>query len=94
MHNIGTAALRQELSRRPACVHECFTTADLRAEIMREMEEVERIASVSSNRKGALVRRLRSASRRVRASSAELQQRMVATSVFATVALATRPANV
>jgi hypothetical protein len=60
-----------------------FTTVDFGAEIMREMDEVERIASVSSNVKGALVRRLRLASRRVRASSAELQQRTVDTSAAA-----------
>jgi hypothetical protein len=58
-----------------------FTTADLGAEIMREMEEVARIASVCSNMKGALERRL--ASGRVRASSAEPQQRTVATSAVA-----------
>jgi hypothetical protein len=58
-----------------------FTTADLGAEIMREMEEVARIASVCSNMKGALERRL--ASGRVRASSVEPQQRTVATSAIA-----------
>jgi hypothetical protein len=69
-----------------------FTTVDLGAEIMREMEEVERVASVSSNMKGALVRRLRLASRRVRGSSAELQQRTVATPAGAsTVADLCRP---
>jgi hypothetical protein len=57
-----------------------FTTADLWAEIMREMEEIERIAFVSRNLEGALVKRLRLASRRVRASSAELHQRTVAIS--------------
>jgi hypothetical protein len=61
-----------------------FTTADLGAEVMRKMEEIERIASVSSNMKGALLKQLRLASRRVRASSAELQQRTVATSAVAT----------
>jgi hypothetical protein len=60
-----------------------FTIADLGAEIMREMEEVARIASVCSNMKGALERRLRLASGRVRASSAEPQQRTVATSAVA-----------
>jgi hypothetical protein len=53
------------------------TTADLGAEIMREMEEVERIATSSSNLKGTYVRRLRQASRKVRAIGAELQQRTV-----------------
>jgi hypothetical protein len=60
-----------------------FTIADLGAEIMREMEKVERIAVVSRNLKGTVLRRLRLASRRVRASSAELQQRTVATSAVA-----------
>jgi hypothetical protein len=64
-----------------------FTTADLVAEILKEMEEVERIASVSSNMKVRLVRRLRLASWRVRASSAELRQRTIATfAVASTVA--------
>jgi hypothetical protein len=53
------------------------TTADLGAEIMREMEEMERIATSSSNLKGTYVRRLRQASRKVRAIGAELQQRAV-----------------
>jgi hypothetical protein len=52
------------------------TTADLGAEIMREMEEVERIATSSSNLKGTL-RRLQQTSRKVRAIGAELQQRTV-----------------
>jgi hypothetical protein len=60
-----------------------FTTADLWAEIMREMEEIERIASVSRNLEGVLVKRLRLASWRVRASSAELHQRTVAISAVA-----------
>jgi hypothetical protein len=50
---------------------------------MRKMEEVEKIASVSSNMKRALVRRLRLASRRTKASGAELQQRTVDTSAAA-----------
>lgn len=53
------------------------TTADLGAEIMREMEEVERIASTSKNLKGTFVRRLRLASRKTRAAGAELQKRAV-----------------
>jgi RNase H-fold protein (predicted Holliday junction resolvase) len=53
------------------------TTADLAAEVMREMEEVERIATSSNNLKGTYVRRLRQASRKVRAIGAELQQRTV-----------------
>jgi hypothetical protein len=53
------------------------TTADLGAEIMREMEEVERIATSSNNLKGTYVRRLRQASRKVRAIGTELQQRTV-----------------
>jgi hypothetical protein len=53
------------------------TTADLGAEVMREMEEVERIATSSNNLKGTYVRRLRQASRKVRAIGAELQQRTV-----------------
>jgi hypothetical protein len=57
-----------------------FTTADLGTEIMREMEEVKKIASVFSNTKGALVRRLRLASRRTKALGAELQQRTMNTS--------------
>lgn len=56
------------------------TTADLGAEIMREMEEVERIASTSKNLKGTFVRRLRLASRKTRAAGAELQQRTVVSS--------------
>jgi hypothetical protein len=49
-----------------------YTTVDLGAEIMREMDEVERIASVSKNLKRTCVGRLRLASRRVRACGAEL----------------------
>jgi hypothetical protein len=60
-----------------------FTTADFGAKIMREMEEIERIAAISRTLKGTLVRRLRLASRRVRASSAELQQHTIATSAVA-----------
>jgi hypothetical protein len=60
-----------------------FTTADLGADIMRKIEEVEKIASVSSNMKEALVRRLRLASRRTKASGAEFQQRTVDTSAAA-----------
>jgi hypothetical protein len=41
-----------------------YTTADLGAEIMRELEEVERIASISRNLNGTCVRQLRLASRR------------------------------
>lgn len=57
-----------------------YTTADLGADIMRKMEEVERIAPISRNLKGAFVRRLRLASREAKTSSAEVQQRTVATS--------------
>jgi hypothetical protein len=53
------------------------TTANLGAEVMREIEEVERIATSSNNLKGTYVRRLRQASRKVRAIGAELQQRTV-----------------
>jgi hypothetical protein len=53
------------------------TTANLGAEIMREMEEVERIATSYNNLKGTYVRRLRQASRKVRAIGAELQQHTV-----------------
>lgn len=60
-----------------------YTTADLGADIMRKMEEVERIASISRNLKGAFVRRLRLASREAKASSAEVQQRTVAASAVA-----------
>ena len=48
-------------------------TADLGAELIREVEEVDRIASTSRNLKGTYVRRLRQ-SRKVRAVGAELQQ--------------------
>jgi RNase H-fold protein (predicted Holliday junction resolvase) len=53
------------------------TTDDLGAEIMSEMEEVERIATSSNNLKVTYVRRLRQESRKVRAIGAELQQRTV-----------------
>jgi hypothetical protein len=43
-----------------------YTTADLVAEIMREMDEIEGIASISRNLKGTCVRRLKLASRRAR----------------------------
>jgi hypothetical protein len=39
-----------------------YTTVDLGAEIMREMEEIERIASISRILKGTCVRRLKLAS--------------------------------
>jgi hypothetical protein len=64
-----------ELSR----VRVGYTTADLGAEIMREMEDIERIASTAKNLKGTSVRRLKLPSRRARSSGAELQQRTVAT---------------
>jgi hypothetical protein len=60
-----------------------FTSVDLGAEIISYIEEFERIASDSSNLKGAFMRRLKLASRRVRASCAELRQRTVATSAVA-----------
>lgn len=61
----------------------CYTTVDIGADIMRKMEEVERIASFSRNLKGAFVMRLRLASRGAKASSVEVQQRTVATSAVA-----------
>jgi hypothetical protein len=68
-----------ELSR----VRVGYTTADLGAEIMREMEEIERIASTAKNLKETSVRQLKLSSRRARASAAELQQRTVVTSAVA-----------
>jgi RNase H-fold protein (predicted Holliday junction resolvase) len=53
------------------------TTANLGAKVMREMEEVERIATSSNNLKNSYVGRLRQASRKVRAIGVELQQRTV-----------------
>jgi hypothetical protein len=51
------------------------TIADLGDAIVREMEEVERIASTTRNLKGTFVRRLRQASRKAQAAGTELQQR-------------------
>jgi hypothetical protein len=68
-----------ELSR----VRVGYSTADLGSEIMREMEEIERIASTAKNLKETSVRRLKLASRTARASGAELQQRTVSTSAVA-----------
>jgi hypothetical protein len=60
-----------------------YMTADLGAEIMREIKEIERIASVSRHLNDTCLRRLRLSSRRARESSAELQQRTVTTSAIA-----------
>jgi hypothetical protein len=63
-----------------------YTTADLGAKIMREMEEIEKIASIAKNLNGTSVRRLKLASRGARASGAVLQQRTVAAVTSTTMA--------